>query len=196
MHLDVANPSSYSGSGSTISNLVGNNSATLGGNYSFSNEGIRLFNSLTYGFNSFINLPLISNVRTISLWFRYDGTGFGGLTNWFTPGTAGYLIDTRPGFDEGYVYPAGVGSDWTTIYVNGGPPITKTWANINPPAGVWRNVTLIASYSFTGYITLFNGYPKNVGHGATFAVALVYSGVLTQEQNTANFNALKSRFGL
>ena len=179
MHIDAAKSSSYPGFGSAVLNLAGNNSATLFGAYGLTEGSLQFYNE-----NSGITLPSLSNIRTVSLWFKYEGP------------FQKYLLDARLGLQNGWVNMFGTGDGWTTAYVNGGPAVSPTWANIHPTDGAWRNVTLISSAPFTDDITLFNRFSNDEGYNAKFAVALVYSGVLTQEQNTANFNALKSRFGL
>ena len=193
MHLDTSNSSSYSGTGTNIFNLVGNNWGTLGGNYSFSNGTIRLVNNnpnMGYN-NSRINLPNLSNIRTVSLWFKYEGGGrsLGG-------NSGGYLIDARFGLSGGFAYPdMNLLEDWSTLYVNG-VSVARTWSNIHPPVGVWRNITLVSNRHFNDDMNLFSRFSNDEGYDVTFGCALIYDEVVSEEQNLQNFNALKGRFGL
>ena len=139
-YLDAGNSKSYSGSGSTINDLSGTASAaTLNGTYSYSNGRIRIDNSSATAINnvSHIQLPSITNITTVSLWY-YVHSAAGGSR---------YLLDMRTGGSGGWIYSSGYGSNWIsgTLYMNGGSAQSLTWSTVEPSMGVWMNITVIAS---------------------------------------------------
>lgn len=190
-YLDAANIKSYSGSGSTMTDLCTMSStATLNGTYSYSNGRIRIDNSSVTAINniSHIQLPSITNITTVSLWY-YVHSAAGGSR---------YLLDMRTGGAGGWIYSSGYGSNWAsgTVYMNGGSAQSLSWAAIEPSMGVWRNVTVIASVPATDDMNLFSRYSDTEGYDVTFGSALIYNRVITEAENLANFNAMRGRYGI
>lgn len=191
LYLDAANPKSYSGSGSTINNLINNNiTAELVGSYSFSNGQIRLDNSsLTATSNiTHIQTSSITNITTVSLWFYVE-------SNLSVPK---YLLDMRSGGAGGWIYTSSVGSNWSSgaLYFNGGSAQSINWGNIQPYIQEWVNVTVIANTAATDDINLFSRFSDNEGLDVTFGIAMIYNRVLSQEENKKNFEALRGRYGI
>lgn len=190
-YLDAANIKSYSGSGTTMTDLCSmSGTATLGGTYSFSNGTIRIDNSSTTALNnvSHIQLPTITNITTVSLWYYVNSIA----------GGTRYLLDMRTGGTGGWIYNSGTGSNWAsgTAYVNGGGGQSIAWGNIEPSIGVWRNVTITASTPATDDMNLFSRYSDAEGYDVTFGAALIYNRLITQTENRANFEALRGRYGI
>lgn len=84
LFIDAGNPLSYSGSGTTVTDLIGTQNGTLinGVGYSSSNGGYFTFDGVNdyidFGINTAIR-PL--SARTISMWVYVDVTA--GASNWF-----------------------------------------------------------------------------------------------------------------
>lgn len=187
--FDPAKLASYPGTGGSLFNLVDNSTATLGGTYNFTSGNIRLTNSSTTETlnTSYLKCASLSNVTSVSLWF-YQHTNNGNLR---------YLIDGRTGGTGGWIYSAGVGSNWSsgTLYKNGGTGGSITWANTET-LNVWQNVTVVANTPFSDDMNVFSGFDNVSGLDVTFGPILVYNRAITQEENQRNFNAFRSRFGL
>eukprot|EP00854_Cymbomonas_tetramitiformis_P000810 gene810-1287_t len=64
------------------------------------------------GVDDMLLLPLIYNIRTISVWVYRDADA----VQTSTP--AQYLLDARAGLPEGYFTSVAIGQDWTAMFVN------------------------------------------------------------------------------
>lgn len=190
--LDPANSISYKIGRTTMTNLVDYSSATLNGTYSDDKEGlartIRLENANSNKDNnvSHIQLQSLTNITTVSLWYYQHSNA-----------TTRYLLDMRTGGSNGWVYSGGPGGNWSsgTLYKNGGNSQSITWSNIET-LNQWQNITVIANTPATDDMNLFSRYTDNEGLDVTFGLALVYNRVLSQSENTYNYNVVKTRFGL
>lgn len=190
-YLDAGNVKCYSGSGSTMTDLCSMSStAALNGTYSYSGGRIRIDNSSATAANniSHIQLPSITNITTVSLWYYVNSTA----------GGSRYLLDMRTGGAGGWIYSASSGSNWSsgTLYMNGGSAQAVSWATVEPSINVWRNVTVIASVAATDDMNLFSRYSDAEGYDVTFGAALIYNRSITEAENLANFNALRGRYGI
>ena len=190
--LDPANSISYKPGRVTMTNLVDYSTANLNGTYSDDKEGqartIRLSNTSSNKDNnvSHIQLQSLTNITTVSLWYyQHSNT------------TTRYLLDTRTGGSGGWIYQAGPGTNWSsgTLYKNGGNSESILWANIET-LNQWQNITVIANNPMTDDMNLFSRYTDNEALDVTFGLALVYNRVLSQSENTYNYNVVKTRFGL
>jgi len=196
--LDPASLRSYVGTGTNVINLTGTSTATLEGTTSFSTSSlgtksagvgtIRITNDTDTqsGNNSHLQISSVSNITTVSLWY-YEHSNY----------TPRYLLDMRTGGSNGWIYSSGPGSDWSTgtLYKNGGSSLTVSWTNIQS-FNNWVNTTVIANSPATDDINLFSRHSDTEGMDVTFGYGLIYNRVITEEENTQNYNALKSRFGL
>lgn len=191
LHLDFKNPKCYSGSGSSMTDLSGNGiTATLNDTYSYSSTGDVITDGITFSSNGHIQLSSITNITTVSLWYRVLSTT-----------SNRYLLDMRTGGGGGWIYNDSVGSNWNsgTIYNNGDSGQTLNASTGNAAVsgiGYWRNVTVIASTPATDDMNLFSRYSDNEGLNCRFAIALVYNRVITEEENRQNFNAYRDRFSI
>jgi hypothetical protein len=190
--LDPSNSISYKLGSSTMTNLVDYSTADLNGTYSDDKEGkartIRLSNTSSNKDNnvSYIQLQSLTNITTVSVWYyQHSGT------------TTRYLLDMREGGSNGWIYTGGPGGNWSsgTLYKNGGSSQSITWANIET-LNQWQNITVIANTPATDDMNLFSRYTDEEGLDVTFGLALVYNRVLSQSENTYNYNVVKTRFGL
>ena len=182
--LDAGNAKSYPGSGSSITDISGNNiTATLSNytNVTSPYPGIRLNDT-----NGRINLSTITNITTVELWFyQHINTG------------QRYLLDMRTGGGGGWFYNDGVGSNWSSgkMYVNGvdyGAPVWNTMENLTYLK--YAQVVMIANTPATDDMNLFSRFSNNESLGVTFYSAKVYNRALTAEEIQQNYNATKSRY--
>jgi hypothetical protein len=186
-YIDPLLTTSYSGSGSSIVNLVDNSVSTLNGSYSFVNGNIRLSNTSTDALAnvSYIQAPSVV-IKTVSIWFYVHGTN---------NDTTRYLLDMREGGTAGYVYTGSPGSNWSTgkLYKNGGAQQSIDWANIET-IGQWQNITLVANTGATDDINFFSRFSDNEGYNVSFGPILIYNREITQSENLENYNAFSKRY--
>ena len=192
--LDASNSKSYPGSGTSITDLTNNNTtATLNGTHSFSSEGIRITNNNSdkYSNVSYIQLGSVTNITTVSLWYRLESTA----------STHRYLLDMRTGGSTGWIYSNSAGSDWSSgaLYLN-----SKNLGTINDNRdeavtnniGQFRNIVVVAATPATDDMNLFSRFSDNEGLDVTLAAASIYNRALSADEIAQNFQALRGRFGL
>lgn len=215
INLDAAQLRSYPGSGTTWTDLSGNNSnGTLvnGPVFNSGNGG----NIITDGINDYVSTPYIGSVSdnyTFSAWFKNDnfseekyiitrgrdgaGSGWSLLLSISTTGIPGSgVVPTLPTV-------IGIGASGTTVTA------LNTWYYLT---GVWISSTSINIYvngilegttatagrtrlrTSTAGFTLGSVTTTVFTSGATAAVE-VYNRALSAAEILQNFNARKSRFG-
>jgi hypothetical protein len=218
VHLDANYSSSYAGSGSTWTNLVGANNGTIVGGSFTSSGGVSFFNFTTTGVNSYISIPHTKSASmTFSVWakssnypvsnsmlFNAGIAGLGGGPN-FLFATNYVLWNVWDGFNTPF-------KDGSNIDLNHSNIITNTG---------WHNYTIVADnnnnvkFYYDGVLKGTSAYWSPIKSSATafylgsagagdtgwnflggIAAFLSYNRVLTQSEITANFNATKSRYGL
>ncbi len=191
-YYDPGNTSSYPGSGSNFTSLVGTVPASLIGSFSYSasNGGtIRLNNTST---NFSLNLSKISlntpvTFRTVSAWVFIHSIPVANVIFWRS---ASLLMWSTASGDSGIV----VGG---TLYRNGGSAESLTSANVLSVTGSWQHLTMITTANASEVFTLFsdNGVAGG-GANVSFGPITVYNRVLTQAENTSNYSVFATRFGL
>lgn len=217
MHLDAGNSSSYPGSGTTWSDLVGSNDATLvngptfesgnGGYIQFDGTNDRADIGITYPANYTIHIALLASERgsfskeaildqgatgrtnAVRLWKRsatYSSNGPGNFkiqnTNAFT--AAGAISTTTIQDNTWYVVTATYDGTDLKMYVNGSLEDTESASAHGNNVG-----TSLADHpaSFGSSMQL-----NKMGVGEL----AMYNTALTATEVTANFDAVKSRYGL
>jgi hypothetical protein len=186
--LDAADRTSYPGSGTTWSDLVGNNYGTLtnGPTFNSANCGTIVFD----GTNDYVFINSVTNYKSICFWVYWDDTG--PLAPWR------YLLDSRPGMNQGWFVPSSSsqGSDWkSTFYVNG---LQVTGCNeTNVPKNRWNHVYLEGTNtSYTSTFNFMSRYSNDEQAGGKMGGVCIYNRVLSTEEVLQNYNATKKRFGL
>jgi hypothetical protein len=217
LYLDATRPASYSGSGTTWSDLSGqNNTATLVGSPTYgSNPPSFTFAPNKYGLSSnlitsFASATFIAWVNPSQIQVTYTGLIFSrspnsGATapatglNFYANNSIGYSWNDNPstwGWDSGLQATVGA---WSMIAVT----ISSTSAtayvfNASNPTGL--NRTNAVSHSTLNGLKFYIGSePFDLNNRAflgKIATAMVYSNALTQADITNIFNAQKSAFGL
>jgi hypothetical protein len=220
VNLDAGNPSSYSGSGTTWTDISGTGNAgtlTNGPTYSTANRGTIVFD----GTNDYVLLPInlinwVSNPFSISIWFKTSTSGIIlGQQNTNTPAVATGFVPA--------IYVDSSGNLKTSCFWGG----ATTNISTSPTAvwnGAWNNV--VVTVSGTNHLSYLNGslystisktqtsyaptyyYYIGVGTTATWPAIgntwfngsisnfNVYNKQLTAGEVSQNFNALRSRYGI
>lgn len=198
MCLDATSKKSYSGAGSTWTDISNNgNHGTLNGTYSLTTvenaQGI-LFTNGSLPVSYLIQNNTI-NFRTISMWYNRRSGAYG----------SEYILDTRPIMTGGYLWHGGFGPDWDpcTVYQNGQDISTGKILNslIGYDTGLlsiggWRNVTIVAKQNFTSTINFFSRFSNDEAPSVILPHVTVYNKALSPDEILQNYNALKGRFGL
>ena len=222
LHLDAGNSSSYPGSGTTWSDLIGNNNATLvnGPTYSSSNSGSIVFDG-TNDYSTIADVTgvtdfSISNNYTVDFWvylntLQSDTTSADNdvVEKWSASGGYPYVFRYLRSTQEMQVAAYnGSSSNSTTIQIS-----SNVWWHI---CGVfdWTNSTLTfygnsgssvsstATLNLSGTITNTsalnlmrrgNGFNYTTGNLSTLKI---YNRALSASEVTQNFNALRGRFGI
>jgi streptogramin lyase len=205
-NLDAGNSASYSGTGTTWTDLSGNgNHGTLvnGATYSSDNGGSILFN----GTNSNINLN--KNATGIGIYdksYTADAwvypTDLGGFRGMFGDEGAAFRQGLHLTFSNGNIYQGHYGYD-----ANAGSVSTNNWYHIvftydkaTGATKIYKNgVYQGASNNIDSYVGTTNIHLGQAFNNSGFfqgkgAVYKMYDRVLLSAEVTTNYNALKNRF--
>jgi hypothetical protein len=199
LNLDASNALSYPGTGTVWTDLSGNgNNGTLvnGTSYSSANGGTMVFD----GINDYIRiLTGLPTSNTLSVWFKQPAATGGGLLE------TNSLTGVGSGSPQLFV---GLGANYLRTY---GEPYGYSPESAYTPTN-WYNVTITSSRNIymNGVLTATKNNMANYGYNSAINIGVGYPGffngsvpvvhlynrVLTQAEITANFNALKGRYGL
>ena len=212
--LDAASLRSYPGSGTTWSDLSGNNiTGSITGSstfptYNSSNNGVLVFN----GTNNVVDLrnpsTLQITVGSISIWFRgvqapaVAGGGFTGLITkqsaWglFMSGSLLVTYDWGAGGTRSTNRNIG-DNNWYNICMT----FTETSGTPSNNAIVYLNgspvlTTTVRNSSQTVSVQIGNGGVASQFLSGSVGNASIYNRVLSPSEILQNFNATKARFGL
>ena len=211
-YLDAGNPASYSGSGSTWNDLAGSGLTTeLFGSpdYISANGGYLSFTPPSQYGQTSASLSALTTF-TVEVWHYFDGTYTGGqpciLTEVFT-GPMNFFLGsldgaTAPQLQFGYFPNAwNITQPPYTIPANGWYHIVGTYDGTS--VKLYMNNVLIRSNDYNttpsssgGGIRFMRRWDNPDYWGGGLAIVRIYSGGLTANQVTANFNSDKGRFGL
>jgi len=175
--LDAANKRSYGGSGTTWTDLKGNNNgiAYNGCTYSDENGGILIFDGTDE------NLRFSSaTFNSIEMWCYRTET----LSGWL------YLFDARTGMSSGYFASLGIWNGWS-MYLDGEPV-----SNGFPPQNQWSHVYIYSNdgNTYTDDITFFSRYTNGDVLGINVGQIRLYDRTLTQDEIRQNYLATKERY--
>lgn len=222
LHLNASDPASYPGSGSTWTDLVGSNDATING-ATWSNTDGGIFD--LDGINDNISIPHASSLslstssqKTIQVWFKADA-----------PPSSGQQIPVFGKFSSSFNfdgYWAGMFSNSGVVRcaTNGAAVSRTSDSTLTISINTWYLLTFISQITSTSnttkvyintteYITAAHGNdtylesnPLYLGYigdgvGSTYlngkiGACYFYDRGLTPQEITDNYNATKSRFGL
>ena len=176
-HLDAGNKNSYSGSGTSWTDLTGNGyTATLVDGVGFNSSGYLTFD----GSNDYVITASISNYRSINTWAYLNSKST-------------YFLDARSGSSAGYIWFGGIGPDWNQFYINGSSVAVSPESF---PTGQWFNLYARNTGNRTGTMTLFSRFSLSEFNPGRWSIFSAYSRELTENEILQNYNAQKARFGL
>ena len=206
--LDAGQPSSYSGTGTTWTDLSGNSrtgTLTSGPTYSSANGGSIVFD----GTNDYVQCTgsLTVTAATFVTWIRrngsqgtYDGILFSRGTsvtglNFYTSNQLGYHWNGNSNtynWSSGLTIPdatwcmiaVSVTSTAATAYLCQTSGITTATNTVNHSSSVLDDIKIAWDEAAARY---FNG---------NIATAMVYNRALSADEVTTNFNALRGRYGV
>lgn len=215
-NFDANNTSSYGGSGSTWTNLVGGNNGTIVGGTFTTSGGVSFFNFPTAGVASYVSAPIAKTASmTFNVWARANAIP---LSNrmLFNAGVSPTGPDV---FFENTAISWNIWDGSTTSFKN------SSNVNINSTTIIgntnWHNYTFVidasannAKFYFDGVLVGTAGYWSPIRSTATdlyiggagagdnawnwiggISIFQSYNRALSATEVTNNFNALKSRFG-
>lgn len=210
LHLDAGNPASYPGTGTTWTDLSGNNNnGTLvnGVGYNSTNGGSLVFDGVNDNI-TFTSNPLLANQITAEVWVNLNSTTPNG-TAWILGREGSYRL----------IYSSGSLS-WVCSTVNNGWYTTGTniSTSISSTSGIYHVVgtynganiqiyvngalrttgsSISGNILTNGSYNLFRSDAGNVDYGKGNLYAhRIYNRALTAQEIQQNFNALRGRFGL
>ena len=201
--LDAANKRSYGGSGTTWTDLKGSNNGTLtnmdGANFSSANGGSLSFDGASDYISTNFLPPIGTNPRTVSIWYKSDGTQNKNLLGW--------------GSNSGNQL-------WDILLYNGKVGVnlhgSSNEAGVTYTNNVWQNIVFtythptIKSYMDGVYQTSFTGNGINTGSSFNLNIAKgnysyfyfdgsisnvsIYNRALTADEVRQNYLATKERY--
>lgn len=176
-HLDAGNKNSYSGSGTSWTDLTGNGyTATLVNGVGYNSSGYLTFD----GVNDYVITASVSNYKSISTWAYIDAKST-------------YYLDARTGSPNGYLWFGAIGSDWDQFYINGSS-VAVDIASF--PTGQWFHFYARNTALRTGTVTLFCRYSLSEFNPGRWSVFKFYNRNLSNTEILQDYNAQKARFGL
>lgn len=209
LYLDAGNRKSYSGSGTTWSDLSGNRNVgtlTNGPIFDSTNGG-----SIAFANNDYVSLPnntaLDTQTPTVEVWIKTNFTTQNGF--WFEKGSVNTQYSL---FQENTTIvwrqvTSGITRSQTTTTAN--YISTSNWAHIvgtysSGDRRTYINGVLVTSDTQTGTIDTNNAgmyigaYGTGTGYfyNGNIAMVRVYNRVLSPQEIQQNFNATRSRFGI
>jgi hypothetical protein len=223
MIYDVGNPSSYSGTGTTINDVSGNGrNGTLvnSPSYSSSNGGYLQFTRANSQYIEYSGL--YNSAFTVQLILKYDSSDRGGCYPQFYSSTSTGNLAANIGYDCGFgtnglfglIYHGASGTSANVeLDAQSNQSIENTWAMLSHTGNGSNTWQLITNNDYTHIITAPGGTydrttftPSNqtvrIGYDSAagiyntykFMGYLVYDRVLTQSEITQNYNLFSSRF--
>ena len=214
LFIDAANRLSYSGTGSTVTDLTGTQNGTLvnGTSYSSADGGSFVFD----GINDYVSFPNNSfNYQefTIEMWFKKNTTGNQVLFNNFdytVPNQYGVQLNFYGGRFNAVCF-LGSGASQLEVYPTN-VPTNGTWYHVQMRKlsggnlTVWLNGLLIGTLVTTSNIAYTSNCKTTIGcqaystHRTTFyngaiSMCRVYNVANSDAQMLTNFNEFKSRYG-
>ena len=207
LNLDAGVSSSYSGSGTTWTDLSGNgNNGTLvnGVGYSGSNGGFLSFD----GTNDYITVSNVqpnTNNFTISVWvYKFNNTSNDYI--WDFGANGGTLSAGTSVGGYGFRYYNGTLGTGSNMYTQGTTPDINKWYNVV----ISRNSGTSSMYVNSSFITSSSGDTYNISsttltigdyggsgtysHDGYISNFKIYNRALTASEIQQNYNATKSRF--
>lgn len=187
LYLDAGNPNSYSGSGTTFTDLSGRgNHHTIVNSPTFSG-GKFTFNNTSMGFTKASALTGVTSTCTVVLWYKNNND-----TELWVRGNQSNGTYLSASSGNPY-YHSNVGSPTNFVDLNTVTNPTSPTNYRNNAYHMWEAKNV--DFSGWSYFEWFQ-YPDPWFLSGEVAIIMVYDRVLSTAQSTANFHALRSRFGV
>ena len=220
LNLDASNPGSYSGTGTTWTDLSGrgNNGTLVGGvSYNSSNQGYLVFNGNSGGTtDSYVTLPATTDFAfgsgdfTVEMWI-YANSGNDASTFISMNSTSGYAAIRLEHYNSNLNLNAFHSSNGSGHLISGtNTPLTANkwthlvFSRINGNAKIYLDGVEKLSYSLVG--SLMSSGSSRIGsldgwtnrnHSGNVAITKIYKGKgLTSTEVATHFNLQKTTFGL
>ena len=207
LFIDAGNPLSYSGSGTTVTDLIGTQNATLinGVGYSASNGGYFTMN----GTNQYVDLSNNTTIRptaarTISGWF-YINSGVGML---YSDGNLNANLDTVTFWQDSSLFYTVIGNSSTAQTKTSAKLTNATWVYVTlrfngTTLELYFNNVLQYSIAQTVIPTNTSTIPAKIGtYNSTgyflngrCSMLKIFNEYRNTSDMTADFNLYKSRYG-
>ena len=207
LFIDAGNPLSYSGSGTTVTDLIGTQNGTLinGVGYSASNGGYFTMN----GTNQYVDLSNNTTIRptaarTISGWF-YINSGVGML---YSDGNLNANLDTVTFWQDSSLFYTVIGNSSTAQTKTSAKLTNATWVYVTlrfngTTLELYFNNVLQYSIAQTVIPTNTSTIPAKIGtYNSTgyflngrCSMLKIFNEYRNTSDMTADFNLYKSRYG-
>jgi len=215
LYLDAAQLRSYSGSGTTWTDLSGNNNATTLNNTPTFNNGnggyFTFTNTATATANDSSTLDCVNNC-TLDMWIQFPENF--GASNYNSivdknqsNNNTNYLLSSFKG--DGLIAfaftPNGTPDNYRFLYVSNSNFTTLTWTHLvcritqngsNSDMAMFKNGSSVGTLDNQVGNCVANTGNLLAGANANMAIIRIYNTALTSTQIGQNYNAEKSRFGL
>jgi len=207
LHLDPVNKNSYSGSGTSISDISGNNyTGTLINGVTFNTNALVLNGSSQYiDMNTSALIPAGASSYTVSIWLyrNRNNVGYEEVLAQWTSGNSGNSFFF--GFDNSNVR---FSDNWNPVTVSGAGTI-NTWMNIvgvnfgGSNAHIYINGNLMAvrgsALTYTGTGNMIIGRQGTLGSeyfSGRIGQTLIYNKALNKGEILNNYYSSKANYGL
>jgi hypothetical protein len=187
LYLDAGNPNSYSGSGTTFTDLSGRgNNHTIVNSPTFSG-GKFTFNNTSMGFTKSSALTGVTSTCSVVMWYKSNND-----TELWVRGNQNNGTYLSASSGNAY-YHSNVGTPTNYVDLNIVTNPTTPTNYRNNAYHMWE----AKGVDFSGwtYFEWFQ-YPDPWFLLGEVAIIMVYDRVLSNTQSTTNFNALRTRFGV
>ena len=189
-----SSPASYSGSGTSVTNLI------------TSAADMTLYNTPTW--NSTTRTMRFTNTSATggsNIQYMQKGTNnvdFKSVSIFYKqyakPTAHTYIFDGRntSNANDSYIWSGGMSSFWENLYRDGGVSITPSWSGAEFTDNTWHNLTYTSSKTLSplGSLTFPARFSQNEGANIEIAIILVYTKQLTQAENLQNYQYIKYNF--
>jgi len=203
LSLDAANPKSYPGSGTTWSDLSGNENHAQIDNYSntptFSNSFLGAFD-FSNNARFYIDIPELNNTDPYTvIWFGVDGAGdeYSGVSRDVSWRTGNHLIGWKTGAIN-----SDTGRDTNTNSAGDEFMICHVNNTATNTVSQYLNSNFYGDFTYTNWTSVLRWSIGCRGDGAghqytgKMGAVLLYNRMLTAAEIQQNFNATRGRFGI
>lgn len=209
LFIDAGNPLSYSGSGTTVTDLVGTQNGTItnGVGYSSSNGGYFTFDGINdyidFGINNAIRT---TSARTISLWININSgygsflsdcntSGYQGSELWFDANGFRSVVSGISTYQAEYNQQIVSYNTWRYVTMSWNGTTLKTYFNGVINTSVTQNVIPVNNNTTSTKLGVSNELGGSRYLNGKISQLKIYNVQLSDAAVLADFNEFKSRYG-